>query len=236
LQETAAGRVLPGTSGLQFVISLGASSEQTPYTIFACVVDGMDVVAKISRTPVTGMNAIPRVEIKKVTIRERTPSIEEMKKMSVVMETSLGNMKLQLLPAGAPNSVRSFLQHIRSGFYNGTAISRVMMKYYMIGGDHADWLPDNPNNKQVNLFSLWPVAFEAATEKHTRGTLSLIPENNFTKCRFSIISLGSAGLDGRNVPVARIVEGLDVLDKIAETEVDGDKPKQRIEVKKISVQ
>jgi cyclophilin family peptidyl-prolyl cis-trans isomerase len=37
------------------------------------------------------------------------------------------------------------------------------------------------------------------------------------------------------VPFAKVIEGLDVVDKIADAEVDGDKPKQRIEIKKTTV-
>ena len=51
-----------------------------------------------------------------------------------------------------------------------------------------------------------------------------------------MISKDNPALDGKNVAFAKVVEGLEVVDKIAEAELDGDKPKERIEIKKITIQ
>jgi cyclophilin family peptidyl-prolyl cis-trans isomerase len=61
-------------------------------------------------------------------------------------------------------------------------------------------------------------------------------DDGTTNCYLFSLTVDNPALDGKGVPFARITEGLDVLDKIAAVEVDGDKPKQRIEIKKVTIQ
>ena len=158
-----------------------------------------------------------------------------MKDLRVSMETSLGNVKLQLMPEAAPNATRAFVRLARSGLYDGTTFFRVSQNYYLEVGYLGDWPQDSANRKRQ--FSLWPIPAEKNNVKQERGTLSMRQAADGTvSWYFFIISKDNPALDGKHVPVAKVVEGLDVIDKIAEAEVDGDKPKQRIEIKKITVQ
>jgi cyclophilin family peptidyl-prolyl cis-trans isomerase len=61
-------------------------------------------------------------------------------------------------------------------------------------------------------------------------------QEGLTSWYFFIISKDNPALDSKHTPFAKVTEGLDVIDKIAEAEVDGDKPKQRIEIKKVTIQ
>ena len=196
----------------------------------------MDVAMRISEAPVNEFKvASDRIEIKKISLRAKTPTVDQMKDMAVLIETSLGNLKLQLMPEAAPNSARSFVRYARSGFYDGTSIFRVSQKYFLEAGNPADWPQDSANRKRIHV--LWPAPAEASAVKQTKGTVSMrkLSDGNTTHY-FFIISEANPALDGLHVPFARVSEGLDVLDKIAAAEVDGDKPKQRIEIRKITVQ
>jgi peptidyl-prolyl cis-trans isomerase B (cyclophilin B) len=232
--------VKPGSSGAQFFIVLNAGPAQanldSTFTVFGRVVEGMDTAAKISTSPASpaGM-ASERIEIKKVTIRPKTPTVEQMKNMRISMETSLGNVKLQLMPETAPNATRAFVRLAKSGLYDGTTFFRISQGYYLEVGYLGDWPQDSPNRKRQ--FSLLPIPAEKSDVKQERGTVSMRQSSDgTTSWYFFIISKDNPALDGKHVPVAKVVEGLDVIDKIAEAEVDGDKPKQRIEIKKITVQ
>ncbi len=227
--------VKPGTSGSQFFIVLNAGPAQTnldsTFTVFGRVVEGMDVASNISTSPAS---AADRIEIKKVTIREKTPTLDQMKAMRATIETSLGVVKLQLSPELAPNTARAFVQYARAGLYEGTTFFRVSQKYFLEVGYLGDWPQDSANRKRQ--FSLWPIPAEKSDVKQERGTVSMRQgADGTTSWYFFVLSKDNPALDGKHVPFAKVIEGLDVVDKIADAEVDGDKPKQRIEIKKITV-
>src|SRR6266478_5558292 len=232
--------VKPGTSGSQFFVVLNAGPAQAvldaTFTVFGRVVEGMDVASNISTSPVSAAGvAAERIEIKKVTIREKTPTLDQMKAMHATIETSYGNLKLQLRPETAPNTARGFVRYARAGLYQGTTFFRVSQNYFLEVGYLGDWPQDSPNRKRQ--FSLWPVPAEKSEVKQERGTVSMRQAaDGTTNWYFFVISKDNPALDGKHVPFAKVVEGLDIVDKIAEAEVDGDKPKQRIEIKKITVQ
>jgi peptidyl-prolyl cis-trans isomerase B (cyclophilin B) len=242
LQAVRAGssEVKAGTSGMQFFIVLNAGPAQanldSTFTVFGRVVEGMDVATSISTSPASAAGvAAERIEIQKVTIREKTPTVEQMRTMRATIETSLGNIKLQLLPESAPNTARAFARYAQAGLYDGVTFFRVSQKYYMEVGYLGDWPQDSPNRKRQ--FSLWPMQAEKSDVKRERGTVSMRQAgDSTTSWYFFIISRDNPALDGRHAPFAKVIEGSDVVDKIADAEVDGDKPKQRIEIKKITLQ
>jgi cyclophilin family peptidyl-prolyl cis-trans isomerase len=232
--------VKQGTSGQQFFIVLNAGPAQSnldsKFSVFGRVVEGMDVAAAISSAGATAAGmAVERIAITKVTIREKTPTVDQMKSMKAAIETSLGTVSLQLLPEAAPNATRHFVRYARSGFYEGAIFFRVSQKYFLEAGSPSDWPQDSPNRKRI--FSTWPIAFEKNDVKQIRGTVSIRQSQDGTAGFFFFaLVTDNPALDGKHAPIARVVEGLDVLDKIAAAEVEGDKPKQRIEIKKITIQ
>lgn len=232
--------VKPGTSGSQFFIVLNAGPAQanldSTFTVFGRVVEGMDAASSISTSPASAAGmAAERIEIRKITIREKTPTLDEMKAMSATIETSLGALKLQLTPESAPNAARAFVRYARAGLYDGATFFRVSQKYFLEVGYLGDWPQDSANRKRQ--FSLWPIPADKNDVKQERGSVSMRQSaDGTTSWYFFVISKDNPALEGKHVPFARVVEGLDVLDKIADAEVDGDKPKLRIEIKKITVQ
>ena len=227
----------PGSSGMQFFIVVGRQPQlDKKFSIFGRVVEGMDVATRISEQPASRSGAATeRIEIKKVTIREKTPTTDQIKSMHALIETSLGNLKLEFTPEAAPNAARLFIRHAREGIYDGTAFYRVSQKYFLEAGQPADWPEGSPNRRRP--FSIWNIPLEANNLKRDRGTAALRQLTGKTVgLDFYIISVATPSLDGQDAPFAKVVDGLDVLDKIAAAEVDGDKPKQRIEIRKISIQ
>jgi cyclophilin family peptidyl-prolyl cis-trans isomerase len=119
--------------------------------------------------------------------------------------------------------------------YEGTTFFRVSQKYFLEGGYLGDWPQESPNRKRQ--FALWPMPAEKSDVKQERGVVSMRQaQDGTTGWVFFMLSKDNPALDGKHVPFAKVIEGLDVVDKISDAEVDGDKPKQRIEIKKITLQ
>src|SRR6185295_12827629 len=137
--------VKPGTSGAQFFIVVAPQTMlDAKFTVFGRVVEGMDVAAAISNAPANAQNlATDRIEIKKVTIREKTPTVAQLKAMKGAIETSLGTLKIELLADSSPNSAREFVRYARAGIYDGATFFRVSAKYYMEVGYLDTWPADS---------------------------------------------------------------------------------------------
>src|SRR5215813_8781968 len=128
-QGTIAATILPGepnSAGSEFLIIVTDQPQFTgQFTAFGHIVEGIEVVDKISTTPVDDKQiARDRVEIRDIAIRPRpvpapppftTETIEELSQNRVVMETSKGKIVMEMMPDKAPNHVRHFLRLVSVG-------------------------------------------------------------------------------------------------------------------------
>jgi peptidyl-prolyl cis-trans isomerase A (cyclophilin A) len=84
----------------------------------------------------------------------------------VLMETSMGNVKIQLDPKKAPISVRNFLDYVKSGFYSGTVFHRVIPGFMIQGGGFTADMHEKPTNA--------PIRNEAGNGlNNDRGTIAM---------------------------------------------------------------
>jgi cyclophilin family peptidyl-prolyl cis-trans isomerase len=139
--------LVPGrrdSAGSQFFICItDQAALDGQYTVFARVAEGINIAQKISTVPADMTIPTERVEIKKVTIREKPAPVpepfisetpEELSKHRAVIETSMGNMTVELFADRAPNHVRNFLRLAQTGVYDGTAFQRVVRGFVIQGG------------------------------------------------------------------------------------------------------
>ena len=139
----------------------------------------------------------------------------------VVFETSLGTIVAELAPEHAPQTVRHFLTHVRSQFYDGVVVHRVEPGFVIQAGGYQ---PDMRERRT----SAFPVANENPTGLlNARGTLAMArtadPHSGLID--FFINLADNAKLDYRDstadgwgyVVFGRVIEGMDVVDVIAGT-------------------
>src|SRR5439155_12454070 len=128
---TVQGR--PDSAGMQFFIALtDQPGLDGRFTVFGKVSDGMEVLLKISETPVdaTGL-ATERVEIKHVSIRDTPPepfvaeTSQELGTYRAVLETAAGPISVEFFVDKAPNTVRQFMRLAAAGVYDGMSFHRV---------------------------------------------------------------------------------------------------------------
>ena len=135
----------------------------------------------------------------------------------VTIESNYGNIVLELNPEKAPASVANFLSYVDEGFYNDTVFHRVIPKFMIQGGGFTTEL----KKKNTNA----PIKNEADNGlKNLRGTIAMARTSavNSATSQFFINHADNASLDhtARSFGYAvfgKVVDGMDVLDKIATT-------------------
>ncbi len=166
-------------------------------------------------------------------------TVEELKATRATIETALGNITLEFFPDVAPIHVRNFLRLADQGYFNGTCFNRVVKNFVIQGGDPSRWPEDSPNRK---LFWDTPkLQAEFSEVLHERGTLSMArPGNdeNGATVHFFICLNRQEVLDRKYTAFGKVVEGMDVVDRIAAVPSDPgnpEKPADRIDVSRIRV-
>jgi cyclophilin family peptidyl-prolyl cis-trans isomerase len=135
----------------------------------------------------------------------------------VVIETSLGNITAELYRDKAPKSVENFLAYVKDGFFSGTVFHRVIPGFMIQGGGMTPDLERKPTKAAI--------ANEAANGlKNARGTLAMARtgEVNSATSQFFINTVDNAALDHKGTAPAdfgyavfgKVIEGMDVVDKI----------------------
>ncbi|HEX8960590.1 MAG TPA: peptidylprolyl isomerase [Geobacteraceae bacterium] len=133
----------------------------------------------------------------------------------VVMDTSLGKIKIELNAKEAPVTVKNFLAYINEGFYNGTIFHRVINGFMIQGGGFTADMQQKPTHA--------PIRNEAGNGlKNDRGTIAMARTNNpdSATAQFFINVVNNDGLnrpspDGFGYAVfGKVVAGMDVVDKI----------------------
>ena len=133
-------------------------------------------------------------------------------------------MKAELYPDIAPNTVNNFISLINKGFYNGLIFHRVIKGFMLQGGDPQGIGIGGPGYGIRGEFASNGFKNDL---KHTRGVLSMARSMmpNSAGSQFFLMHKTSPHLDGDYAAFGKVIEGLDVVDKIAQTPTDfRDKP------------
>ncbi len=144
----------------------------------------------------------------------------------VVTITMRGGEKivLELYPDIAPNTVANFVSLAQDGFYDGLIFHRVIAGFMIQGGDPKGNGTGGPGYAIKGEFAANGVQNDL---KHTRGVISMARAKAFDSAgsQFFIMHQDSSGLDGQYAAFGRVIEGMEVVDKIATTKTDAyDKP------------
>ena len=155
----------------------------------------------------------------------------------VTIEMENGDvMKAELYPEIAPNTVNNFISLVNKGFYDGVIFHRVIRGFMIQGGDPQGTGVGGPGYSIKGEFSYNGFANDL---KHTKGVLSMARtmEPNSAGSQFFIMHETSPHLDGQYAAFGKVVEGEDIIDKIAAVATDYmDKPLEEQKMKKVTVE
>ena len=144
-------------------------------------------------------------------------------------------MKAELYPQIAPNTVNNFISLVKKGFYDGLIFHRVIRGFMIQGGCPEGRGTGGPGYHIKGEFAQNGVDNPLA---HTEGVLSMAramhPDS--AGSQFFIMHKTSPHLDGAYAAFGKIIEGMDVVDKIAGVQTDfQDRPLQEQKMKKVTV-
>ena len=161
----------------------------------------------------------------------------------VKLETSMGDIVLELYPDKAPKTVANFLEYVKAGHYDGTVFHRVIPGFMIQGGGFTADMQQKPTRE--------PIANEADNGlKNDRGTIAMArtSDPNSASSQFFINVSNNAPLNFRSKTVdgwgyavfGKVVEGMGVADKIVDVPRGNhgmfqDVPKTPVTIKKATV-
>ena len=147
-----------------------------------------------------------------------------------------GIMKAELYPKVAPNTVNNFISLVSKGFYDGLIFHRVISGFMIQGGDPKGTGMGGPGYCIKGEFTMNRFQNDL---KHDRGVLSMARTMapNSAGSQFFIMHENSPHLDRQYAAFGKIIEGIEVVDKIAGTRVDyNDRPRTPQVMKKVTVE
>lgn len=138
------------------------------------------------------------------------------KKSVVLMKTSLGNIKIELMQRESPITVKNFLSYVEAGYYSGTILHRVIPGFMVQGGGFTSDMKVKKTGQ--------PIKNEASNGlKNDRGTIAMArtsaPDSATSQFFINLVNndnLNRPMPDGHGYAVfGKVIEGMDVVDKIA---------------------
>ncbi|MCM2980284.1 peptidylprolyl isomerase [Niallia circulans] len=154
--------------------------------------------------------------------------------VTITMEDN-STITLELYPDKAPNTVNNFVSLVNKGFYDGLIFHRIIPDFMIQGGDPNGNGTGGPGYSIKGEFS--ENGFENDL-KHERGVISMarsqLPDS--AGSQFFIMVADAPHLDGEYAPFGKVIEGMDVVDKIVSSKRDkNDKPVEEIKMKQVTV-
>ncbi len=160
----------------------------------------------------------------------------------VLMQTSMGDMVIELYPQKAPKTVANFLQYVDDGFYNGTIFHRVIDGFMIQGGGFTAQLEQKPTrapvpNEADNMLrnTIGTIAMARTSDPHSATAQFFINVNNNTSLDFREKTPRAWGY----AVFGRVIKGMDVVKAIKGVATGNrgyyrDVPKENVLIKRAS--
>lgn len=157
---------------------------------------------------------------------------------TVLMKTTLGDIKIELYPEKAPTTVQNFLDYVASGHYNNTIYHRVIDGFMVQGGGFTKDFAQKPTKK--------PIQNEADNGlKNTRGTIAMARTNeiNSATSQFFINVVDNDFLDFKSKSpheygycvFGKVIEGMEIVDKMRKVKTGSKGPHRDVPVENIEI-
>jgi len=148
---------------------------------------------------------------------------------TVLLQTTMGDVKIELLDKTMPITAGNFRKLVGQGFYDGTIFHRVIPNFMIQGGDPQGTGLGGPG---YTIKDELP-----ADNRNARGTISMANAGpNTGGSQFFINVVDNHRLDRKHPVFGRVVGGMEVVDSISRTPTDDeDRPRTKVTIRKASV-
>ena len=150
------------------------------------------------------------------------------------METETGSFVIRLLPDLAPAHVRHFLDTARKGGFDGTTFHRIIAGGIIQGGDPLS--KDPAKSARYGTGGLGLLEAEFSDRAFERGVVAAVRRPSSVDSagdQFFICLREQPALKGQYTIFGEVISGMEIVDQISLTPVEGDKAKARVEMKVI---
>jgi len=161
-----------------------------------------------------------------------TPTIQNNVHSYVLVQTTVGDLEIELFDDIAPLAVENFMTHIKDGYYNGVAFHRIIKDFMIQGGD--------PTETGRGGESIWKKDFQDEFKNKTfnkAGILAMANRGPATNgSQFFITTSPTPWLNGRHTIFGQISQAsFTTLSKLNNVEVNGSSPVKRVEIIKATI-
>lgn len=154
----------------------------------------------------------------------------------VIIEMDNGSqIKIELDPTAAPITVANFEKLVKEGFYDGLTFHRIIPGFMIQGGDPKG---NGTGGSKENIKGEFASNGVNNPLKHTRGVISMARamDPNSASSQFFIMHADAPHLDGQYAAFGKVVEGMDVVDQIANERTDfRDAPLTKVVMKRVFI-
>lgn len=148
---------------------------------------------------------------------------------TAILETSQGEIRVELWPDKAPQTVGNFVGLARQGFYDDLVFHRIIHDFMIQGGCPAGTGTGGPG---------YDFADEINDEKLVKGVLAMANAGpNTNGSQFFITVAATTWLTGKHTIFGEVVEGMDVVNKISRVKTAaGDKPVKEVRINAVTIE
>ncbi len=160
----------------------------------------------------------------------------EAKLLEAVIETDAGSFIVRLLADLAPRHVEHFVTIAREGGFDGTTFHRIIPRGIIQGGDPLS--RDPAQMERYGTGGLGLLEAEFSDRPMTRGSLAAVLQPGRPHSggnQFFICLSDQLALTGQYTIYGEIAQGMEIVDRIGETPVDGDRPTLRVEIRSVEI-
>lgn len=177
-----------------------------------------------------------------------------------IMKTSMGNITIRLFPEDAPRTVENFVTHAKDGYYDNLKFHRIINDFMIQGGDPKEngtggqsiWESPFKDEFSPRMYNLRGALSMANSGPNTNGSQFFIVQKKSINSREiqylktlkyldEVVEAyenvgGTMWLDNKHSVFGQVFEGMDVVDKIAEVEIDeNDMPLEDVRILGIEI-